>query len=50
MNQDQTDGDILEHLSRYNDQGFELCGALRELKTQAEDAVNTVTDLSKYVT
>ncbi|XP_004927928.1 uncharacterized protein LOC101738576 [Bombyx mori] len=46
-NLDQTDGDILEHLSRYNDQGFELCGALRELKTQAEDAVNTVTDLSK---
>ncbi|XP_026746875.1 trichohyalin-like isoform X3 [Trichoplusia ni] len=40
-------GESLERIARYNAQGLELCESLRELKTRADEAVDTVTQLSK---
>ncbi|KAJ8724930.1 hypothetical protein PYW07_015888 [Mythimna separata] len=40
-------GESLERIARYNAQGLQLCETLRELKTRADDAVETVTQFSK---
>ncbi|XP_049865476.1 uncharacterized protein LOC126366410 [Pectinophora gossypiella] len=40
-------GESLDRIARYNDQGLELCEALRELKSCADDAVDTVTEVSR---
>ncbi|XP_035431480.2 ribosome-binding protein 1 isoform X3 [Spodoptera frugiperda] len=39
--------EVLQRIARYNAQGLELCESLRDLKSRADDAVNTVTNLSK---
>ncbi|XP_031763483.2 uncharacterized protein LOC113523483 isoform X2 [Galleria mellonella] len=40
-------GESIERIARYNAQGLELCEALRELKSCADDVVDTVTQISK---
>ncbi|XP_021199652.3 trichohyalin isoform X3 [Helicoverpa armigera] len=40
-------GESLERIARYNAQGLELCESLRDLKSRADEAVDTVTQLSK---
>uniref|UniRef100_A0A2A4JH61 Trichohyalin-like n=1 Tax=Heliothis virescens TaxID=7102 RepID=A0A2A4JH61_HELVI len=40
-------GESLERIARYNAQGLELCETLRDLKSRADEAVDTVTQLSK---
>lgn len=45
--QESGGGESLERIARYNAQGLELCESLRELKSRADDAVDTVTQLSK---
>ncbi|CAH0668975.1 unnamed protein product [Spodoptera exigua] len=39
--------EVLQRIARYNAQGLELCESLRDMKSRADDAVNTVTNLSK---
>ncbi|XP_022829661.1 myosin heavy chain, striated muscle-like isoform X2 [Spodoptera litura] len=39
--------EVLQRIARYNAQGLELCESLRDLKSRADDAVNTVSNLSK---
>ncbi|KAM3968305.1 uncharacterized protein ACR2FA_007674 [Aphomia sociella] len=40
-------GESIQRIARYNAQGLELCEALRELKSCADDVVDAVTQLSK---
>lgn len=40
--------DVMDRISAYNNQGLHLCETLRELKSKADEAVNTVTLLLKY--
>ncbi|KAJ8726905.1 hypothetical protein PYW08_015302 [Mythimna loreyi] len=40
-------GESLERIARYNAQGLQLCETLRELKSRADEAVETVTQFSK---
>ncbi|XP_032512145.2 trichohyalin-like isoform X2 [Danaus plexippus] len=39
--------DVMDRISAYNNQGLHLCETLRELKSKADEAVNTVTLLLK---
>ncbi|XP_045763782.1 myosin-9-like isoform X2 [Maniola jurtina] len=41
--------EAVKRIAQYNAQGLELCEALREMKSQADDAVDAVTLLSKRV-
>ncbi|XP_063379838.1 centriolin-like isoform X2 [Cydia fagiglandana] len=41
------EGEILQRIANYNSQGLQLCDALRELKEQADNAVDTVSYFSK---
>ncbi|CAH2091841.1 unnamed protein product [Euphydryas editha] len=41
--------EAVDKIARYNSQGLEMCEALRSLKTQADDAIDTVTLLTKRV-
>lgn len=45
--QETGSGESLERIARYNAQGLELCESLQELKTRADEAVETVTKFSK---
>ncbi|XP_075972771.1 uncharacterized protein LOC142974369 isoform X2 [Anticarsia gemmatalis] len=40
-------GECLERIARYNAQGLELCESLRELKSRADIAVDTISQVSK---
>ncbi|XP_047545631.1 myosin heavy chain, muscle-like isoform X2 [Vanessa atalanta] len=41
--------EALDKIAQYNSQGLELCESLRNLKTQADDALDIVTSLTKRV-
>lgn len=45
--QDLGDNEAVERIDRYNAQGLELCEALREMKSRADDALDSATLLSK---
>ncbi|XP_046978841.1 centriolin-like isoform X2 [Vanessa cardui] len=46
---DIVDNEALDKIAQYNSQGLELCESLRNLKTQADDALDIVTSLTKRV-
>lgn len=41
--------DAAERIANYNAQGLELYELLRDLKTRADDAVDTIIALSRYI-
>ncbi|XP_045489192.1 myosin heavy chain, clone 203-like isoform X3 [Pieris rapae] len=45
--EEEPDSDALDRIDAYNKRGLEMCEALRDLKSRADDAVETITLLSK---
>ncbi|XP_045492270.1 myosin-9-like isoform X2 [Colias croceus] len=43
----EVDNNALDRIALYNNQGLQMCEALRDLKSRADEAVNTITVLSK---
>ncbi|XP_045526779.1 ribosome-binding protein 1-like isoform X2 [Pieris brassicae] len=45
--EEEPESDALDRIDAYNKRGLEMCEALRDLKARADDAVETITLLSK---
>ncbi|XP_047523028.1 ribosome-binding protein 1-like isoform X2 [Pieris napi] len=45
--EEEPDSDAIDRIDAYNKRGLEMCEALRDLKARADDAVETITLLSK---